>query len=232
MKILLSPSKTQKIAHRFDVPLHAPLFTKQTSVLLDTIQSLNDEAVVQKLHIPKTHVQDVLKYYRFFGQEEGSAFESYTGEAFKYLKDQLRQEDLENAQQRLYIFSALYGLLRPFDRIHPYRLDMTMSLLENQSLTLFWKAEINALLKQEKEILSLASQEFEKVLTVPYKKVAFCNSDGKRVHTVLAKQMRGMMAGHIIQKNYLKIEDVKTIQLNGFYFQEEKNDTLFFHKEG
>lgn len=231
MKILLSPSKTQNIKNDTPVTLEQPIFLNESQKLVEQIQSLSDQALIQTLHIPKTQQEKVIELYRNFGQLSGSAIESYTGEAFKYLKANVDVKEMEMFRDRLYIFSALYGLLRPFDKISPYRLDMTMSIFDKQSLMNFWKVPINQLLEKETEILSLASQEFEKIIEVPYTKVAFLKSDGTRVHTVLAKQMRGMMAQYVVKHNLLSIAEVKDIQLNGFVYKEQINQTLCFHLE-
>lgn len=229
MKILLSPSKTQKMTNNIGEPLQAPLFLSESQELVEIVNSLNDEELMQRLHIPKTQAAKVIEMYRHFGYESGNAIESYTGEAFKALRQGWTKESLLKAQNKLYIFSALYGILRPLDEIHPYRLDMTMSILENQSLIAFWKEKINAVLHQEKEIVSLASQEFEKLLEIPYTRVMFCYTDGKRVHTVLAKQMRGMMAQYIIDRDIQSITDLKKVELNGFYFKEHIDNVLYFY---
>lgn len=229
MKLLLSPSKTQNISHQFATKLDQPVLLKKSNVLIQQIQSLSDEVLIQTLHIPKTQQTKVIDMYRNFGTISGSAIESYTGEAFKFLKADLTLQTLEKLQNRLYIFSGLYGILRPFDAISPYRLDLTMSLLENQSLTQFWKSDVNQLLRNTgEEILSLASAEFEKILEIPYTNVQFCKSDGTRVHTVLAKQMRGMMTKYIIEQDIVSIADVKKVELNGFTFKTQKGKTLIF----
>lgn len=229
MKILLSPSKTQHISHTGDGILAKPLFLAKSLYLVEQLNQMTDSDLCQKLHIPQTQYEQVIAMYRQFGAVSGSAIESYTGEAFKYLKLGLSQLELKKLQDRLYIFSALYGLLRPFDEIHPYRLDMTMRVLSDQTLVQFWKEDINTQLRQEKEILSLASKEFEKLVEVPYYRVEFFKHDGNRVHTVLAKQMRGMLAQHIIMNECDSIEAIKNIELNGFCCHAEESKTLLFY---
>lgn len=231
MKILLSPSKTQKMTNKIGEPLLAPLFLKESKKLVEILNSLNDEELVKRLHIPKTQSEKVIAMYRHFGKESGSAIESYTGEAFKSLRGSWSTKHFIQAQSRLYIFSALYGLLRPLDNIHPYRLDMTMSILEKQSLTSFWKEHIHSVLIQEPLILSLASKEFEKIIDVPYMRVEFQNKQGKVVHTVLAKQMRGMMARYLIEHEINDYESMKTIEINQFTFLKQQDNILIFRQK-
>lgn len=231
MRILLSPSKTQNMKHEFEIPLTTPYFLSKSLELVERINQLNEHELTKVLHAPKTQQKEVLEMYRTFGTRCGSAIESYTGEAFKYLRRGIEHEDLLSLQNHMYIFSALYGLVRPLDKIHPYRLDMTMSLFDNQSLVQFWKEDINQQLSKDDEILSLASKEFEKVITVPYYRVEFLKVDGKRVHTVLAKQMRGMLAQYIVKNKCFSLEEVKAIKLNGFYCKVFNNRTFEFYLE-
>ncbi len=72
------------------------------------------------------------------------------------------QTNPENAQQHMRIISALYGLLRPYDGVRPYRLETNAQLSldgEIQSLRTFWKARLAEQLSQEALALSSASSE-------------------------------------------------------------------------
>ncbi len=49
---------------------------------------------------------------------------AYYDQAYKYLQaDNFSQDDFAFAQDHLFITSFLYGLLRPLDMIHPYRME-------------------------------------------------------------------------------------------------------------
>lgn len=208
-----------------------PLFSKQTAFLVQQIQAFSDAEMACKLHLPPTQTDKIMAAYRTFGCESNHALFAYTGEAFKYLKQDMTFEIMNKLNERLYIFSGLYGVLRPLDQIHPYRLDLTMSILEGQSLTNYWKEPVNGLLKDEGVILSLASKEFEKILEIPYYRIEFIKADGKKVHTVLAKQMRGSFARYFIEYNIYTIEDVLNAKIKGFEYVETKGNTLYFQQK-
>jgi cytoplasmic iron level regulating protein YaaA (DUF328/UPF0246 family) len=69
--------------------------------------------------------QNQLRFMRFFEEMESlPAILAYHGQAYKHLKaETLKAEDLQFAQQKLWITSFLYGLLRPLDGILPYRME-------------------------------------------------------------------------------------------------------------
>jgi cytoplasmic iron level regulating protein YaaA (DUF328/UPF0246 family) len=79
---------------------------------------------------------------------------------------------VERAQERLRILSGLYGVLRPLDRIRPYRLEMGRSLKVGRAKSLyeFWGTVPTDLLAQDmaaagtSTLLNLASEEYFKVV--------------------------------------------------------------------
>ena len=70
---------------------------------------------------------------------------AYQGTSFKYLNPQKwKLSDAEYAQNHLLILSGLYGVLRPFDLINKYRLEMGLKfeIESSKSLIQFWKDKI------------------------------------------------------------------------------------------
>jgi len=90
----------------------------------------------------------------------------YTGlDAYSITADKFDQ-----IQDRLRILSGLYGYLKPFDLIQPYRLEMgtNISIGQHKNLYSFWKSKLtsslNKELKKEDFLVNLASQEYFSVL--------------------------------------------------------------------
>ncbi len=73
----------------------------------------------------KIALENKLRYHDFFNEKAYlPALLAYYGQAYKCLKAQeYSQEDFSYADKHLWITSFLYGLLRPLDLIHPYRLE-------------------------------------------------------------------------------------------------------------
>jgi len=74
------------------------------------------------------------------------------------------------AQKRLRILSGLYGVLRPFDLIEAYRLEMGQNLAVGKARNLveYWQESLTATLNEDlkvgQPIISLAAQEYMKAV--------------------------------------------------------------------
>ena len=149
------------------------------------------------------------------------AFYMYDGLCFK----NMNREDLDSKD-----LSALYGAVRPFDLISPYRLDFLMKT-EIGNLYKFWQDEIaKKVLEDEDLIVNLASDEFskiikkyikdEKILNIEF----FENVDGNlKKHSTISKKARGKMLYFMTKNKIEDIEDIKKFNLDGYSFSEEKS---------
>lgn len=116
------------------------------------------------------------------------------------------------AQRRLRILSGLYGVLRPFDRVEAYRLEMGCRFAPPGAATMvaFWRERLtdalNAELKDGEPVLSVASQEYmqavdAKRLRGPIVRPVFKElRAGGRLATpvVHAKMARGALLRHAL----------------------------------
>ncbi len=125
----------------------------------------------------------------------------------------LTSADLAWAQQHLAILSGLYGVLRPLDRLQPYRLEMGTRLATPtaQDLYGYWGARIAEHLNHCQRgraapvIVNLASQEYfravdRRALKARVVECVFQEGRGGRWQVVsfFAKRARGLMARHAI----------------------------------
>ncbi len=147
----------------------------------------------------------------------------------------LTPDDLDWAQGRLRILSGLYGLLRPLDRIQPYRLEMGSRLRTERGATLydFWEGKIAERLNgdarghADKTLINLASQEYfgavdAKVLKLPVLNIQFREADesgGSRIVAFFAKKARGLMARWAIRRRIEDKEALKGFDRAGYTFQ-------------
>ncbi len=146
-------------------------------------------------------------------------------------------DDFEFAQKHLRILSGLYGLLRPLDLIQAYRLEMGTKFKvtpTKDNLYKYWDVritqKINEILEtqQEQVLVNLASNEYFKavkpklvkgrILTPIFKD--FKNGQYK-VISFFAKKARGSMARYIIQNRITQINDIKSFNTDGYYFNEK-----------
>lgn len=116
------------------------------------------------------------------------------------------------AQNKLRVLSGLYGLLKPFDAIKPYRLEMGSNVKTSRgnNLYAFWGDAIaKQLAKGKKLIVNAASQEYWKAVdTKALGKVPVLTVDFPGP-SVYAKKARGLICRYAVQKKCQKAEDLK-----------------------
>ncbi len=99
-----------------------------------------------------------------------AAVESFRGDIYSGLRAlDFTPAERQYAQEHLYILSGLYGILRPYDAILPYRLEAAYRIPDTpfDNLYAFWKDDIAAILTKNTTIINLMSKEYEKLVT-PY----------------------------------------------------------------
>ena len=131
--------------------------------------------------------------------------------------------DWTEAQKSLRILSGLYGVLRPLDRIQPYRLEMGTALRTHRGNTLvsWWGDQLRDLVSADlqespgpKVIVNLASAEyFQAVAGIDAKIISprFESRDRQgrwKVISFTAKTARGLMAGWMIRN---RVRTVKAL---------------------
>jgi cytoplasmic iron level regulating protein YaaA (DUF328/UPF0246 family) len=158
----------------------------------------------------KDEVHDAIDSWSGRSRSGRPAAFAYTGETFRgFAVRSFDASGLQGAQEQVRILSALYGVLRPLDRIERYRLDFGCSLhvCEARSLYEFWRQRITTHLIEDiraravPAVVNLASAEFARAvdmraLGVPVITPDFLQIDGKQRKrvTVFSKQARGSMA--------------------------------------
>lgn len=215
MLFIISPAKKMVDASDSFAWRDMPRFLPQTRELLDALRVLSyDEA---KALWKCSDALAKLNYERVMHMNPEAA-ESCTPAAFSYEGIQyqnmaphvLAADQLEYLQNHLRILSGFYGVLRPFDAVVPYRLEMQAKLAVGEVHTLygFWGPRLfDALvddLDQQKEacdscervIVNLASVEYAKAVE-PYAKTAAAQGEVHYV-TCLFGSMRN---GKFVQRS-------------------------------
>lgn len=238
MLILLSPAKRLN----FDPPSTSPpatshRFEGEVKTLVAAARRLTQADLRRMMSL--SHDLARLNQSRFKAfdatAETGlQAVLAFAGDVYQGLDARsLSPADLDWAQNRLRILSGLYGVLRPLDRIQPYRLEMGTRLKTRRGATLydFWGARIAEALNADAEghadptVVNLASQEYfgavdARALKRPLVTVHFQEiRDGEsRVISFFAKKARGTMARHAIENRIERAEDLKGFDRDGYGF--------------
>ena len=238
MKTLISPSKTLN----FDNNINCDITSKcrlidYTSELHKILISYSKNDLKNLMNVSDKIAE--LNYNRFKTWEDPSnsktskqAIYAFKGDVYSGLDAESIEEDkFDYLQNSLRIISGYYGLLRPFDQILPYRLEMGTKL-ENENgnnLYKFWGDKITDVLNEDLDtndiIVNLASDEYfksinkdkikSKIITPVFKE--FKNGLYK-VIAIYAKKARGLMSRFLIERKSTSIDDIKLFNINGYSF--------------
>lgn len=159
---------------------------------------------------------------------------AFAGDVYEGLKArELDAAALDWAQDHLRILSGFYGLLRPLDRIQPYRLEMGTRLKTRRGASLydFWGDRISNQLNADADgqldptLVNLASQEYfgavdARALKLPVVMPQFREEKNgeSRIISFFAKKARGSMARFAIDERLERAEDLKAFDRDGYRF--------------
>lgn len=172
---------------------------------------------------------------------------SYEGIQYRYIAPKvLDAVSLEYLQEHLRILSGFYGILKPFDGVTPYRLEMQARLgsRELDSLYDYWGDTLaESLFEEDSLILNLASKEYSRCISRYMKKkqnirfvtCVFGEQKGEKVleKGTLAKMARGEMVRFLSEQRAEDIDTVKCFEGLDYHFCEERSDegTLVYLKK-
>lgn len=155
---------------------------------------------------------------------------SYEGIAYQYMAPSVFEDGhFAYVQEHLRILSGFYGLLRPFDGVTPYRLEMQAKLSADghKDLYAFWGDKPAKQLADETDfVLNLASKEYSRVVephlppTVRFVTCTFGElQKGKVVEKgTLCKMARGQMVRWLAEHNTTRQQDVRQFDQLGYRF--------------
>jgi len=192
------------------------------------------------------HISDPLaalnagRYRGFMEQDERPAIYAFAGDVYAGFEvHSLDADAVRFAQDHVRILSGLYGILRPLDRIRPYRLEMgTKWAPRRKSLYAWWGARPARSLEAEldhdggKAIVNLASKEYWRVLEPHLKpgvrviEIDFREEgpSGLRFNTFAAKRARGMMARYICEHRLDDPDALKRFDSDGYAYDPVNSD--------
>lgn len=161
---------------------------------------------------------------------------AYEGIQYQYMAPEVFTEaELEYVQAHLRILSGFYGVLRPFDGVTPYRLEMQARLAVDgaRDLYAFWgdgpAREVQA---QTDCVLDLASKEYSRCVSRhlrPGVRFITCvfgeEQDGRVVEKgTLCKMARGAMVRYLAEQNAQRPEQAQGFTGLGHRFAPERSD--------
>ncbi|MHC1704022.1 MAG: peroxide stress protein YaaA [Tenuifilaceae bacterium] len=252
MIFLLASSKSFSITTNVAFKNYTiPTFLGESSVLITELRNLQVENLKELLNVSSDLAKLNFNRYNdwhlpFTPKNSNRAILSFSGDVFKGLNSSdFDASDFDYAQANLRIISGLFGLLRPLDLIHPYRLEIgTQFRFANyKNLYDYWTIrvtdELNGLLKltSDNVIVNLASQEYFKVVDAKRLNAKIINIEfkeksvnGYKIVAIHAKRARGLMTRYAIKNKIINVEDLQSFNLDGYAFnsaQSNKNKWVF-----
>lgn len=261
MLLLLSPAKTLDLESELpSFEVSYPEHEDKMQQILKCCQQLSIDQLASMMKISdKLALLNYERYQNWEMDKKNSetqlhenkirqAVFAFNGDVYEGLNAyKFTESQLNFAQQHLRILSGLYGLLRPLDCIHPYRLEMgtVLEVSGSKNLYAFWQSylteKINQLVEQENGLLNLSSQEYFKVIdrtkiTKPIFDVVFLDqkdpNSAYKIISFYAKKARGLMANFIIRNEITDFNQLKQFEDAGYKFDIENSTktNLFFKR--
>ncbi|MES2611974.1 MAG: peroxide stress protein YaaA [Pseudomonadota bacterium] len=241
MLFLLSPAKSLDYDTPLptDLPHTLPQFVPEATALIKVLRekSHQDIATLMSLSDPLAAL-NVARYQafrpRFTAANSRQALLAFNGDVYEGLNARtLGSEDLQWAQDHVCILSGLYGLLRPLDRMQPYRLEMGTRLATDAGSNLYqyWGGRIaehlNKRLRADTTpvVVNLASQEYFKAVDTKALKarVVECvfedwKGGAYKIISFHAKRARGLMARYAVTNRLATPHALQGFDLEGYTF--------------
>lgn len=232
MRILISPAKKMK-QDTDSLPFkRLPQFLPEAEALLRRLRAMRFETLQALWGCNESIAARNEERIRRMDLTAGltPAVLSFEGIQYQYMAPGvLERGQLQYIGEHLRILSGFYGLLRPFDGVTPYRLEMQAKLSIDgcKNLYAFWGDKLARQLCVETDfLLNLASKEYSRAVT-PYlpAKVRFltCSfgewKDGKLLEKgTLCKMARGEMVRWLAEHRVTNPADLKAFDRLGYAY--------------
>lgn len=240
MKIVISPAKSLDFDKKLPTDLYTkPVFLKQAKEIVSVLKKLKPTDLQDLMDISPALAD--LNWQRnkqfktpFSLQNARQAIFTFNGEVYLGLDAfTLPIEKYTDLQQKVRILSGQYGILKPFDLMQAYRLEMgtNLAIESHKNLYAFWKDTVtntlNKELKKNELFINLASNEYFSVIDVKKLKVPVITpefkdyKDGKiKMVSFFAKKARGLMVRYILDNTIETLEGLKGFNYEGYCFDE------------
>jgi hypothetical protein len=173
MIILMHSSKTMRPPTSGIKLSGVPVLLDRAEELVAFLRTLSQEQLARIMTISADLAAKTQEQYAEWStkaERQAPAAGTFVGDIYSGLRiSSFSAADHAYADAHLRILSGLYGILRPFDGISPYRLEMGYRLPPGRyaSLYRFWGASIVEQLPASGRIVNLAANEYSKTV-VPH----------------------------------------------------------------
>jgi len=247
MRIIISPAKKMRTDTDSFSCRSLPRFLPQTEKILKKLRSMSYEELkalwkcneqIAALNVERLKTMDLRRGLT-------PAILAYEGIQYQYMAPGVfSRQALDYVEEHLRILSGFYGILRPFDGVTPYRLEMQakLSMEGHSDLYSFWGGSpAESLFSETDCIVDLASKEYSQCISrfprddVRLISCVFGEQKGERVleKGTMCKMARGEMVRFMAENQITDVEQLKAFDRLGYRFSHKASsvNTLVFLKE-
>ena len=238
MRIIISPAKKMKVDTDSFPYRDLPVFLSNTEEICGELQSMSYEELkklwkcndqIAQLNVRRLREMDLLGRLT-------PAVLAYEGIQYQYMAPGVfTDQEFGYIQEHLRILSGFYGILRPFDGVTPYRLEMQAKLKIGacKDLYAYWGDRLAQTLCAESNcILNLASREYSICVSKYLPDAArfiTCvfgeENDGKVIEKgTMCKMARGEMVRFMAQYQIENPDQIKSFDRLNYRFDESRSD--------
>ena len=230
MKIIISPAKKMRVDTDTLPWKELPAFLQDTERLCKTMQGMSDEGLkklwkcndaIAKLNVERLRQMDLRRNLT-------PAVLAYEGIQYRYMAPGVfTQQEYDYIQDHLRILSGSYGVLKPFDGVTSYRLEMQAKL----------RVRLAQILAEETNcILNLASKEYSVAISkhlpagVRWITCVFGEEKDGRVMEkgTACKMTRGEMVRFLAQNQVTRVEEVTNFDGLDYHYDSTRSDENTF----
>ncbi len=244
MKILISPAKSLDFENNVETSRSSkPIFGEKAIEINDIIKDISSPDLGELMSIsPKLSDLNWKRNQEFQNKNsyQKQAIYAFNGDVYDGIDiSSISTDKHEKIQESIRILSGLYGILKPFDIIKPYRLEMGTKLSVNGSKNLydFWSKSVTNSITEEVSdnelIINLASNEYfsvinskllsNKIISPQFKDF----KNGKlKIISFYAKKARGLMTRYLIENEIKSENDILGFNYSGYSFSSEESKDL------
>lgn len=235
MRMIISPAKKMNVDTDSFAVEAPPRFLAETRRLMEALKALSGQELqalwkcsgaIARQNVERLESMDL-------DRNLTPAILAYEGIQYRSMAPNVMEAgELDYLRQNLRILSGFYGLLRPFDGVTPYRLEMQARLSMDGAgdLYAFWGGRLAEQLASETDwVLNLASREYSRAVEphlppgVGYLTCTFGQwKDGRVVEKGTAcKMARGQMVRWLAENRVDRPEDIRAFSDLGYRFDPE-----------
>lgn len=235
MRIIISPAKKMRTDTDSLPWQDLPEFLPKTEEIYETLRKLSPDALKKLWKCNDAIAELNLRRLENMNLRNNltPALLAYEGIQYQYMAPGVFSDrEFEYIQKHLRILSGFYGILKPFDGVTPYRLEMQAKLRTGECADLYayWKDILaNRLFSETDCIINLASKEYSQCVSkylpdnTRFITCVFAENQGGKIleKGTMCKMARGEMVRFLAENQITDPDRIKDFHRLGYRFAPE-----------